>query len=113
MLENTFFIFRRASRVIWFKGFGSSGKVHDGDDRRLPDAVCKTVSRCSETTRSSENAPAPLNHNHQRQCNRQQMILNPVTFLASKPIQKEAESEMDSCNRTEHRDCDDKRGDFC
>ena len=39
------------------------------------------------------------------------MILNPVPFLASKPIQKEAESEMDSCNRAENRDCDDKRGD--
>src|SRR5207244_13267076 len=48
-----------------------------------------------------------LDYHYQGQCDRQQMVLNPVTFLASEPVQKEAESEMNSCNSTHHGERDD------
>src|SRR5947208_15683682 len=48
-----------------------------------------------------------LDYHYQGQCDRQQMVLNPVSFLASEPVQKEAESEMNSCNSTHHGERDD------
>src|SRR5207253_3302543 len=51
-----------------------------------------------------------LNYHYQSQCDRQQMVLNPVSLLVSEPVQKEAESEMNSCNSTHHREHDDYCG---
>src|SRR5467141_4263909 len=48
-----------------------------------------------------------LDYHYQGQCDRQQMVLNPVSFLVSEPVQKEAESEMNSCNSAHHRERDD------
>src|SRR5579864_7773352 len=37
------------------------------------------------------------------------MILNPVSFLGSEPVQEKAESKMNSCDSAHHRKRDDQR----
>jgi hypothetical protein len=51
--------------------------------------VDKTIQR--ERSRASD-------YDYQGQCDRQHMVFNPLSFLASEPVQKEGESEMNSCN---------------
>jgi len=48
-----------------------------------------------------------LDYHDQSQYDRQQMVFNPVSLLASEPVQKEAETEVNSCNGTHHREGDD------
>src|ERR1700739_2223896 len=45
-----------------------------------------------------------LDYHYQRQCDRQQMVLNPVSWLVSEPVQEKAKSEMNSCNSAHHRE---------
>jgi hypothetical protein len=49
-----------------------------------------------------------LDDYYQRQCDGQQMILNPVSSLGSEPVQEEAESKMNGCDSTHHRNRDDQ-----
>jgi hypothetical protein len=58
--------------------------------------------------RSKENAPAPWTPTIRDQCDREQMVFDPVSCLVSKPVQKEAESEMNRCNSAHHRKRDDQ-----
>src|SRR5258708_20121793 len=51
-----------------------------------------------------------LDPHYQGQCDREQMVFDPVSFLVSKPVQKEAESEMNRCNSAHHRKRDDQGG---
>src|SRR5579864_2356370 len=51
-----------------------------------------------------------LDDNYQGQCYGQQMILNPVSFLGSEPVQEEAESKMNGCDGACHRKRDDQPG---
>jgi len=51
-----------------------------------------------------------LDYHYQRQCDRQQMVFNPVSLLGSEPVQKEAESPMNSCNSAHHRERDEQGG---
>ena len=51
-----------------------------------------------------------LDNHHQGQCDCQQMVLNPVSFLGSEPVQEQAESEMNSCDSAYHRERDDECG---
>src|ERR1700723_1696104 len=51
-----------------------------------------------------------VDYHYQRQRDRQEMVFNPVSFLGSEPVQKEAESPMNSCNSSHHRERDDQGG---
>jgi hypothetical protein len=51
-----------------------------------------------------------VHHHYQRQRDCQQMVLNPVSFLAAEPIQKQAEPEVNSGNCAYHGQRDEYGG---
>src|ERR1700757_3411697 len=51
-----------------------------------------------------------LHDHYQGQRDGLQMILNPVSFLGSEPVQEKAEAKMNGCDSAHHRKCDDQSG---